>query len=463
MSPASDLTRRGVLAAGLGAAGALTLGIGGAQAGSPRTVTRQGAAFSARGGLGFVAAAADAYPAANPGVRLAQSYADELGLFSTAFVYDNALAILACLAAGRGQLGRARALGDALRYAQEHDPGHSDGRLRQAYNVGPYVFYDGNPQNYGFVLPDGSANIGWQFGFLGTAVGDMAWPGIALAQLYARTRVSDYLTGALRIGRWIVDHAYSEQPLGGFTFGVDGGNQPVKASSAEHNIDVASFFTLLASATKDRSWAGHAAHACAFVARMWDTAGGFFYTGTNDGSTVNTSPIPEDVQTWSWLALRDRRYAAAVDWTVPHLAVTDRSTVPNSTLPAGVEVSGVTFSTASLDSSASYNGKPVDRQGVWFEGTAHLAAVLADRGRSADRAGARRLLAQLGAAQTILGTGQHLGGGALAAGQGVVAASSLIDTGFGFGYFPVQHLGATAWSVMAALGTNPYQRGGLER
>jgi hypothetical protein len=38
---------------------------------------------------------------------------------------------------------------------------------------------------------------------------------------------------------------------------------------------------------------------------------------------------------------------------------------------------------------------------------------------------------------------------------GVVAATSLIDTGFGFGYFQVQHTGATSWYVMAALRHNP--------
>jgi hypothetical protein len=35
--------------------------------------------------------------------------------------------------------------------------------------------------------------------------------------------------------------------------------------------------------------------------------------------------------------------------------------------------------------------------------------------------------------------------------------------GFGFGWFRVQHLGATAWSVMAAPGVNPYQRAGPDR
>ncbi len=63
--------------------------------------------------------------------------------------------------------------------------------------------------------------------------------------------------------------------------------------------------------------------------------------------------------------------------------------------------------------------------------------------------------------QATLGQGQHLGGAVLPAASGVVAASSLIDSGFGFGYFQVQHVGATSWYVMGALGTNPYRWNGL--
>ena len=38
---------------------------------------------------------------------------------------------------------------------------------------------------------------------------------------------------------------------------------------------------------------------------------------------------------------------------------------------------------------------------------------------------------------------------------GVVAASSLMDTGFGFGYFQVQHVGATSWYVFGETRANP--------
>src|ERR1044071_7293685 len=136
----------------------------------PALASRPGG--SARGrGSPFLDAAMDAYPQAGR-TRLAQSYTDQAGLFSTAFVYDNALAVLAYLAGRR--LSRARALGDALIFAQDNDELYSDGRVRQAYNVGPYVFYDGVPQPDGFVRADGKANLGWQFGFTGTTVGEMA-------------------------------------------------------------------------------------------------------------------------------------------------------------------------------------------------------------------------------------------------------------------------------------------------
>jgi hypothetical protein len=38
----------------------------------------------------------------------------------------------------------------------------------------------------------------------------------------------------------------------------------------------------------------------------------------------------------------------------------------------------------------------------------------------------------------------------------VVAASSPLHTGFGFGYYNFRHTGATSWYLMAAARTNPY-------
>jgi uncharacterized protein YyaL (SSP411 family) len=327
--------------------------------------------------------------------------------------------------------------------------------------VGPYTFYDGSPQPFGFVLPDGTANVGFQFGFTGTAVGDMAWPGIALVQLYDRTGDARYLAGALRIADWIVDNTRSDVGLGGFSFGVTGGNAPIPNKSTEHNIDCVSFFRMLAASSGDAGWLEQSAHARAFVDRVWEPVGGFFYTGSNDGTTINPDPIPLDPLTWSWLAMRDRTYARTLEYASRELAVTDVAGQPTSQLPAGVRVSGVTFSSASLVSTAQYNGIPVHRQGVWLEGTAQLACAYNDRRDGRDRQAAKALQDQTAIAQTLVGQGQHVGGRPLPPASGVVSASSLLDSGFGFGYFQTQHTGATAWYLMAGASANPMQTGGL--
>jgi hypothetical protein len=454
------LSRRSLIGAGLGisAAGLTAAGPGQAfAAGSPRARPASGPAR----GHAFLAAAMDAYPD-HGGIRLTQSYTDQAGLFSTAFTYDNALAVLAHLAARtEAGLTRAEALGDALLYAQDHDPAHDDGRLRQAYNVGPYTFYDGSLQPDGFVRADGTANVGTQFGFTGTAVGDMAWAGIALGALARRTGARRFLAGAVRIGEWIERTGRTDEPLGGYKFGVDGADQKLPFTSTEHNTDLICLFGRLARLTGDRVWRERRARAEAFVQRMWEPSGGFFYTGTNDGVTVNKSPIPEDTQTWTYLALgsRTRGHSRSLDWAAAELAVRDHSGRPNSTVPAGQSYEGVTFSSASLlanEDAPIAQGQPrPDRNGVWFEGTAHLALALRERGARGDEARARRLLASTERAQELLGGGQTVGGKALPGQSGVVSASSPLDTGFGFGYYPYRHTGATAWYLMASARFNP--------
>ncbi|MCT9138613.1 Tat pathway signal sequence domain protein [Streptomyces violarus] len=453
-------SRRSLIGAGLGisAVGLAAAGTGQAMAAGSAGASRGSAPDRGRA---FLASAMDAYPD-HGSIRLTQSYTDQAGLFSTAFTYDNALAILAHLAARTaGALTRATALGDALLHAQSHDPAYDDGRLRQAYNVGPYTFYDGSRQPDGFVRADGTANVGTQFGFTGTAVGDMAWAGIALSALARRTRARRFLTGAVRIGEWIERTGRTDEPLGGYKFGVDGANQKLPFTSTEHNTDLVCLFGRLARLTGDRVWLERRGRAEAFVRRMWEPSGGFFYTGTNDGVTVNKSPIPEDTQTWTHLALGSggRGYARSLDWATTGLAVLDHAGRRNSTVPAGQSYEGVTFSSASLvanEDAPIAEGQPrPDRNGVWFEGTAHLALALRDRRDRGDEARARRLIASVEQAQDLLGGGQTVGGRALPERCGVVSASSPLDTGFGFGYYPYRHTGATAWYLLAAARSNP--------
>jgi hypothetical protein len=403
---------------------------------------------------------------------------------TTAFVYDNALAAIAYLAnPTREHVRRARLIGDAFLWIQANDEKYTDGRVRQAYAAGPMQFYGGGASFPGLKREDGKAAFLWPFGFSGSATGDIAWTSLALARLYAHTRVRKYLDGAVVLAEWI---AAKESPYayGGYHGGIQGdGETPQQWVSTEHNIDAYALFTLLAGLTRDRRWKTRAAVAKAFVVSMWNRQDHFFWTGTlgglagEDPNLINTGTIPEDVQTWAVLALPDRRYDIANDWVIDNLWNTDVAG-PGSQLPPGVAVSGVTFSDRAKAITGNVSGSdlPNNRDAVWLEGNGHTALALLHRGDHGDRALARRLLRETVVAQQQVGAGQTVGlttdpdggklsnpgeggtwtGTTLPASSGIVAATSAFDTGFAFGYFQRQHVGATAWFLMAAQNLNPY-------
>lgn len=439
------VTRRAALG-GVAAAGlAVPLTLTGSTAAHAHPRPERPSTGSVRDATAFLVRATNAYKTSGP--RLAQSYQDESGLTDIAFVYDNALAIIALL--GAGETATARALGDGLLYAMEHDEKFTDFRLRQAYHADT------------FINSNGTAHFGWEFGLIGTAVGDMAWSGIALAHLARATNDARYRQGAVRIGEWIQRNTYSTTGLGGYTFGETAGLEDHKSS--EHNIDVYAYFLLLNRLTGEKAWAKRAEHAWAFVRRMWNADDGFFWTGSDDGSAINKAAgqLPLDVQTWAWLAAREPRYAAALDWARTNLATTDTPLRANSALTGNYKLSGVVFASGSLNADPSkniggqsYNPKP-DVAAVWLEGTAQMALALRDRHAKGDREHADELFAELASAQRHLGQGQKFGGKPNPG--GLVAASSPMDTGFGFGYFPNLHVGATAWYLMALTRNNPYR------
>ena len=450
-TPTSPVSRRLLLgrgaALGVGMTGLTGLGVQSAAAQPGSSPASRGLGSSGREAVRFLQGVTDAYRTS--GMRLVQSYYDDSGLTDIGFVYDNALAIIALLAGG--DVNRARAIGDALLWAQNNDLDHSDGRLRQAYHANTFVLYDeAKKRNF--------PHWGWEFGFGISTVGDMAWAGIALAQLARRTRQPSYLTGALRIGDWI-EARRSTTGLGGYTFGERPGFEGYKSS--EHNIDVYAFFLLLADLTGQRAWRTRAQHAWGFLEKVWNADDGYFWTGSNDGSTINKlgTQLPLDVQTWSWLAARRGTYAEALDWAATNLAVTDTPQRKNSELTGNLKLSGVSFASGSLQADTEapiddYHGNP-DTGAVWFEGTAQLALSLRDRHRGRDESDADELLAQIRTAQRELGGGQTFGGKEISG--GIVAASSPLNTGFSFGYYQHLHTGATSWYVMAASRTNPYR------
>jgi len=394
----------------------------------------------------------DAY-AQGSTIRLCQSYSDQIagGTFlSTAFIYDNALLALAYLARGRAaDIARAKIIGNALLYAQQIDPA-GDGRFRQAYFAGVA------DSNGVFVTP------GLSF-FQGSAVGDVAWPGIALAQLYARTGNKAYLDGALRAANFIETTTRDNVnvPPGGYFFGNGQSNK-----STEHNIDVYALYTMLARLSGNNFWLDGAQHARAFVQAMFDAPSGHFWTGTSDPTHIFFDNSPEDVQTWSYLAFRDPNFAVAIDWVKTNLATTDTTFAFNNSWGNNglrLRVSGMTF--ASLSKLGTVLGdNSVDADAVWLEGTGHLIAALLFRrlppGKDVpsfhgDLDLAVSLIENVQVAQNSLGAGQTVNGQPLVVGQGLTASTSILNTGFGFNYFPYLHIGATSWYGMGALGANP--------
>ena len=342
--------------------------------------------------------------------RLVQSFTGgvlEQQGFTSSVTYDDAVVIDAYLAektrAGRA---RAEAIGDGLLYVQDHDPAH-DGRIRAAYAPDPLV----GPGDVDATDP-------------ATLAGNMAWAGQALLQLYAATGRADYLAGAEAIGNWVQAHCYDVRGAGGYTGGETAAGQQIEWKSTEHNIDLYVLFSLLARETGAQVWSARAAWARRFIAAMWNGRHGYFDVGTtDDGVTPNTALLPEDVNSWSFLALRDPAYAASVTWIVRNLAVT-----------AG-GFSGVSYCTG-------------DRSGVWFEGTAHLADALELRGEPGDDALAGRYLADIYNAQAHGPNGDGLG---------IIAASrdGLTDC-MGGSYYASLHTGTTAWYILAAKKINPF-------
>lgn len=327
---------------------------------------------------------------------------------TVAFTYDVALTVIAYCARGTdADLERAGALAGTLLALQEGDAA-GDGRIRQSYASGKVTAADG--------LPAVAAADSF--------TGAQAWTGLALLHVHRVTNGTAYRAGALRLAEWIQDHAASTTGTPGYTGGIPASGAPLSWKSTEHNIDVAAFFRGLADVTGDRVWADRSAVATGFLDALWDAGGGAFWTGTGtDGSTVNRSPIPEDPQSWSFLATGDARHAGSLDWALTRLAAEDGG------------FSGVSVSDA-------------DTSKVWFEGTAHMAAALRRRAGDDDAERAGAFLATLRAAQAHAPN---------ADGYGIVAASSDgLRTGEGDTLYASLHTGTTAWFALAALGADPF-------
>lgn len=341
-----------------------------------------------------------------------------------AYVYDNALAGLALVAAGDPL--RAARLGDALVLAQTHDPDHHDGRLRNAYRAGPMqVHHASLLGGHGLPAARGTIDLpGWwdaRHGHwaedpyqVGSETGPIAWAILLWTALVeAGVNIDRYRHAAGRAADWIAGHCRAPR---GFTGGVFGwGSHPRRLgwTSTEQNTDLAVAFHRLGRDTD-------AAHARHFVAAMRDARSGLFRAGLTPDGGLNPM-IAADATLWPNLAGLAPKSVIA-----PSLAALGHP---------GHAPAGIGFSSAS--------------RGNWTEGTAF--ALLALRRAGTDPAAARRFAATLRAAIAPSGWLRATQGETLATGL-TIGPDRHAKT---FVYYPVPALAPTAWAVLAARKYNP--------
>jgi hypothetical protein len=369
-------------------------------------------------------------------------------LHNSAQVYDQAVVLLAFLARHQpDDLRRAELLARALVEAQHKDRTFKDGRLRNAYAGGELIDPDMGTTRLPGSYDWSTRKFVEDENFAGTDTGNMAWAALALVQAHALLpkRAGDpFLNAAVSLARWIVVNTKVEDPLGGFSGGVQGferapgvpeGQQRKDYRATEHNIDLVALFAHLAAAASDPEESGHwtaqMIHARSFVDKM--RAGGAaspYWTGTSGGAgmEINKSVVPLDVQTWSVLSTRDPGQSiGALDWALTNCTESGHRD--------------------------AFDFNCHDGDGAWWEGTAQVAAALQWLMRDSDAAPMleRLRVAQLKDTPAV---------GALPA-----ASRCGLTTGFSrtrngktepWVYTNWPHIGATAWFILAALGVNPY-------
>jgi hypothetical protein len=313
---------------------------------------------------------------------------------NAAYVYDNALAGLALLAAGRPD--QARRLADALAAAQAHDRFFTDGRLRDAYMAGkmtaPAKLPGWRDKQAGHWAED-PYQAGSQTGPIAWAM--LLW--LALGMRAPAQRAADFINRTLRAPRGY---------YGGF-YGFEPNPQKLTWQSTEQNTDLFAVFSKLGAAPD-------AAHAKNFVSAMLDPKTGCFGAGLSGTGAVNPL-LAADASIWPYLAgLGD--------------AVSARTAIKR--LDRG---SGIGFS----ESSTS----------IWLEGTAF--ASLALRGPEA-ASFLRTIAANRAPNGYVYATVAPMLATGLAVGPATGGQPELA-----FNYYRRPSLSATAWAVLAALGKNP--------
>jgi hypothetical protein len=343
----------------------------------------------------------------------------DLMMQDVAFTYDNAVAALAFIAAGDRQ--RAQQIVDTILYAQQRDRFFRDGRVRNAYRGGKSVVNAGKVLLPGRFDPQAKRWIE-QESQISAHTGNIAWAMLALLGYYQTYGGKSYLDATVQMGEWVEKNCHSTTGAGGYTGGFSGWerqNRSITYKSTEHNIDLYAAFQRLYLITGDRKWEQRANRAKQFVLAMWDRQEGKFWTGTKvDGVTTYREVIPVDIQAWALLAFgkAGKPYQTALKYAEKH---------------------------HQLAGGFDFNQ---DRDGIWYEGTAQMALAYQITGQTQK---AQNAIATLHA-------GQDVTGGIFTSDRPELTTGFILPEGYPWLYYRRLHVGATAWTVLAQKGVNPF-------
>lgn len=348
-----------------------------------------------------------------------------------AYVYDNAVALLALAEAGADW--HVQRLADSFVFAQEHDRLFRDGRLRNAYTGGNPKSDSGRSITGGKVtirLPGFWDKGRWQedYYMVSTSTGNMAWVILALCKAAERAmpeKKSNYLQAAMRTADFVLT---LKDKKGGFAGGYEGWDETqIKArhKSTEHNIDLISAFRCMAQAVEEKDadkakeYREASEHAKEFVLSMYDSKLHCFYAGTEaDGITISKGVYPLDTNSLAILALEEIEEKKEI------LAFVEE----NMAIGGGFD-----FSAGDLD-------------GIWNEGTAQMAVCYYQLAESEKyEATLRYLKTQLSSDGSIPAADR----------DGVSTGFTVSGSEVLWEYHNTQSIGATAWYALAELKANP--------
>ncbi|MBN1294955.1 MAG: hypothetical protein JXB48_24175 [Candidatus Latescibacteria bacterium] len=414
--------------------------------------------------------------------------------FNAAHTYDNALALMAFIALD--DTFRARLIADALVYAVENDRFYNDGRIRSVYMAGelkafPGWIFGGKRATARLIGVWDNACAMWleDLYSVSTTTGNVAWTMLALINYYQCVEKKDsipalksrYIQTAIKLGNWVIMNCSPKTNFRpGFTGGFTGWDlNTIKCEidtlkshckryttiiketykSSEHNIDLYAAFKRLHNITRDPKWEKCADMVKIFILdSMWDTVDCKFWTGTQPNDSINKTihQMPVDAQAWSILSFSNQRndpffrdsllyFARGLDYAEKHMKYGQ----PHDS------VYGFDFNDS------------VD--GVWYEGTAHVAAaynLLSTMTADSFYSKSRDELLQACERAMCKDTNKLLSGGIPA------ASKDSLETGFQISvfkndsicqepwyYFHRLHVGATAWYILAKTGRNPFWMG----